>query len=164
MKCTVVGARGSTGPIEDFMNRLQAEADKLALEAQAFNADMVFGKDHILSAVDHARRAFERGTNVASNFMMEVLVYASGERQISAALEKMGLKEGEGGMVVLAVGGGDAEALLQRLGLERDDSLAEGRLEMLRDFGITKEEIDTVPSDRVFDLVLERVALVDVLK
>lgn len=164
MRYLVVGARGRLSRVEKFMEALQSEAHSVGLEAQAFDADMVFGKDHILSAVHHAERAIEEGTNVASSRMLEILVYASGERQISTALEKVGLKEGKGRMVILALGEGDVNQLLERLGLERDDSLIEGQREMLPTFGITEEEVETVLPDRVFDLVLERVALVDIVR
>ncbi len=90
---------------------------------------------------------------------MELLLFASGERQITAALEKLGLKEGQDGAALLIVGEGDPDSLIRKLGLARDDSLLEGRVEMLPAFGITTEESATVDRDRVFDLVLERVAL-----
>jgi KEOPS complex subunit Cgi121 len=164
MEFTLVGARGRIESVEDLVDRLRSVASELGLEVQAFDADMVFGRDHIASALEHARRAFERGSNVATSLMMEVLVYASGERQISTALEKMGVKEGSDGLVVLAVGGGDVDRLLEGVGLERDDSLIEPRREMLPAFGISEMEMETVPQEEAFDLVLERVAIVDVMK
>ncbi len=159
MKCSAVGVRGDVGPVRAFVKRLREVAQGLGLEAQAFDADLVFGAEHLLVAWEHAERAFERGTNVASDRMMEVLLFAAGERQITAALEKLGLKEGQDGAALLIVGEGDPEPLIRKLGLGRDDSLLDGRVEMLPAFGITKEESATVDRDRVFDLVLERVAL-----
>ncbi len=164
MEYTVAGARGETPSVDAFVEALRAQAEQVGLEVQAFDADMVFGENHILSALQHAERAFRRGTNLAADRMMEVLVYAAGERQISNALEKMGVKEGKDRIVILAVGEGDVNRLLEGLGLERDDSLVEGRRDMLQAFGITDKEAETVPPDRLFELVLERVALVDLLK
>jgi KEOPS complex subunit Cgi121 len=159
MKCSAVGVRGDIGPVRAFVKRLREVAQELDLEAQAFDADLVFGAEHLLVAWEHAERAFERGTSVASDRMMELLLFASGERQITAALEKLGLKEGQDGAALLIVGEGDPDSLIRKLGLARDDSLLEGRVEMLPAFGITTEESATVDRDRVFDLVLERVAL-----
>jgi KEOPS complex subunit Cgi121 len=161
MKCSVVGARGNVGPVQAFIERLHAVAADRGQEAQAFDSDLVFGEEHLLVAWDHAERAFTRGSNVASNRMVEVLLFAAGERQIAKALEKLGLKEGQNRMVLLLVGEGNPDRILAKLGLERDDSLLEGQVDMLPTFGITKEEMATVDDDRVFDLVLERVALAE---
>ncbi len=164
MAYTVVGARGVVGDVETFIEGLRREADRAGLQIQAFDADMVFGEDHLISALKHAERAFQRGTNVASDLMVEVLVYAAGERQISKALEKMGVKEGTEGLVVLALGEGDMNAFLEGTGLIRDDALVEGQPDHLRAYGITEEELETVSPERVLDLVLERVAMVDALR
>ncbi len=164
MKYTIVGARGTVGSVDAFMVRLREEASGLNLEVQAFDARMIFGEDHLRTAVEHAERAFARGTNVAKDRMMEILLYASGERQISTALEKVGLKEDGEGVALVIAGEGDVNALLRSLGLDRDDRLLNGKEELLPAFGISEAEIGTVPRDRVFDLVLERVALVDLMK
>lgn len=164
MRSTIVGARGNLGPLPRFLERLRAEATARDLEVQAFDAALVFGEDHLLSALAHADRAFRQGTNRASQHLVEVLRYASGERQIATALEKMGVKEGQAEIVLLALGEGDVEALVKALGLQRDDGLIEGVRENLRAFGVTEAEAATVPEGEVFDLVLERVALVDTLR
>ncbi|MFQ6013748.1 MAG: KEOPS complex subunit Cgi121, partial [Thermoplasmata archaeon] len=83
MRCSAVGAQGDIGPVQEFIARLRRAAEELGLEAQAFDADLVFGAEHLLVAWDHAERAFARGTNVASDRMMEVLRFAAGERQIT---------------------------------------------------------------------------------
>ncbi|MEE9592425.1 MAG: KEOPS complex subunit Cgi121, partial [Thermoplasmata archaeon] len=88
MKCSVVGARGSVGPVQAFIERLHVAAVESGLEAQAFDSDLVFGEEHLLVAWDHAERAFARGSNVASDRMVEVLLFAAGERQIAKALMK----------------------------------------------------------------------------
>ena len=159
MKCSVVGARGKVGPVRAFVARLHEVAGELGLEAQAFDADMVFGGEHLLVAWEHTERAFDRGRNIATDRMMEVLLFAAGERQIETALAKIGLKEGQGGMALLIVGEGDSAPLLDKLGLERADELLEGRMDKLSSIGLTPEEIRSVERERVFDLVLERVAL-----
>lgn len=164
MKYTVVGARGKVGHVEDFVRRLQQESERLGLKAQAFDADMIFGEDHLLSAAEHAERSFARGSNVASDLMVEVLVYAAGERQISKALQKVGVKDDQERIVLLM----DAEErvgdFLKSLDLSRDDGLIPGKLESLLEFGISEDEIQTVPPERVLDLVLEQVAFVELLK
>lgn len=164
MPSTVVGARGDVRDVEGFVEALKAEAAARGLQAQAFDADMVFGEDHLQSAWDHAERAMQRGTNAASDPMVELLLYAAGERQIGRAIEKMGVKEGRGRLVLQVVGDGDVEGLLQALGLRRDDEVVQGDVAMLPKFGISDAEVATVPAAQVLDLVLERVAMVDLMK
>lgn len=161
MRCSVLGARGDVGDVQEFIRRLREAAREMGLEAQAFDADLVFGEDHLLAAWEHTERAFARGTNVASDPMVEVLRFASGERQIATALEKLGLKEGKGEMVLFVVGDGDASVLIRELGLREEGTLVHGRIDMLPAFGITLEEMGTVEGHQVFDLVLERVALAE---
>ncbi|MFQ5919379.1 MAG: KEOPS complex subunit Cgi121 [Thermoplasmata archaeon] len=159
MKCSVIGARGKVGPVPEFVVRLKEVAGDQGLEAQAFDADMVFGEEHLLVAWDHAERAFARGTNIASDRMMEVLLFAAGERQIETALAKMGLKERQDRLVLLILGEARLSRLLTDLGLERSDDLIDAQVDKLAAFGVSEEEVQSVESERVFDLVLERVAL-----
>lgn len=166
MEVVVLGARARNAvhDVPAFVRRLQRAARDRHGEAQAFDADLVFGEDHLLSAWEKAERAYRRGRNVARDRMVEALLFASGERQITAALDKMGLKPGSDTMVLLTAMEGKAEDLLDALDLERDDALVAGRLERLAAFGIGRAEIETVPEGDVFDLVLERVALVETLR
>lgn len=164
MKFTVVGARGKVGRAEDFVRLLQQESEKLGIRVQAFDADMIFGADHLQTAAEHAERSFARGSNIASDLMVEILVYAAGERQISKALQKVGVKDGQERVVLLTDAGEHLVNLLISLGLSRDDDVIQGEREYLHEFGISKEELETVSSGKVFDLVLERVAFVELLK
>lgn len=166
MRGSIVGARARARvrDIPGFVRRLREAATARGLEVQAFRADRVFGEDHLLSAREKAERAFERGTNVASDRMVEVLLWASGERQIGTALERMGIPQGGRELVLLIQGEGNAAGLLEEVGLERDDALVAGRRDDLLAFGIGAKEVETVPPDRTFDLVLERVALVAILR
>ncbi len=136
----------------------------LGVEILLMDADLVFGKEHIESAVEHAIRAFERDKNVASTKMMEVLLYASGERQLSTAIKKMGIGTKTRDVAVVVSDCERLDDVVTTLGIRRDDSKLEGRVEMLGRFGISKKAIASVPKVKVLDLVLERVAMVDMLK
>jgi len=130
------------------------------------DADKVCGVDHLNSAVLHARRAFERQANVANTLGMEVILYASGERQISKAKKKMGLHQETERVALVVLGPPDAgiDAVLRRLELRRDDALLECSLAKGLAFGIGTAELGTVGEDHLTDLVLEKVAFVEVLK
>jgi KEOPS complex subunit Cgi121 len=150
--------------VDDALDKVNQFCENRDCEVQILDAGLVFGKDHILSAFEHAKRAFDEGRNSSRTLATEVLVYASGERQISESIEKMGIKNVSTEFCIILLGDGDIDALVGHLDLERDDSVLVGDVDSLSAFGISQEEMDTVPKDGVFDLVLERVAMVDLLK
>jgi KEOPS complex subunit Cgi121 len=154
-----LGATGRIDDIEHVVSYFQRAGGKGA----AMDADLVCGVDHLISAALHALRAWERGESTASSIGMEAMLYASGERQISKAISKMGLKAG-GGRVALLLFGIDAYQVLADLGLERDDEVLRESAEKVLRFGITEKEIEAVGENRAADLVLERVASVDLIK
>jgi KEOPS complex subunit Cgi121 len=147
-------------------NALLRRAGALSEEVALLDADKVCGADHLGSAVQHARRAFLQGTNASNTLGMEVILYASGERQISKAQRKMGLHQGTERVAVVLLGPqeGEVDRVLAELGLERDDSLLRCTPEKGRAFGIDEGELSTVGAERLPDLVLEKVAFVDLLK
>lgn len=158
------GARGSITSVDDALDRVNQFCKERDCEAQVMDAGLVFGTTHILSAFEHAQRAFDEGRNSSRTLATEVLLYASGERQISESIEKMGIKDGTTEYCIVLMGEADIEGLIQHLGLKEDDSVLEGDISKLRAFGISQKEMDTLPEENVFDLVLERVAMVDLLK
>lgn len=156
----IVGARGRVHGPSHLLNRLQSVRSGQVL---ALDAGMICGRDHLESAVEHAQRAFVRGTNSANNIMMETMLYASGERQISKAREKMSVKEGADS-VALVLFDASKEEVLKITGLEEDDAVLECSRSKLIRFGIEPGELDAVPPEKTSDLALERVAFVEILK
>ncbi len=147
-------------------NALLRRASELETDIVLMDADKVCGKEHLESAVFHARRAFERGTNASNTLGMEVILYASGERQISKAKKKMGLHQDTERVAVIILGPEDADVqeVLIALGLRRDDPLLDCSLEKGLAFGIDRTEMETVGEEMLTDLVLEKVAFVEMLK
>lgn len=174
---TVFGAKGFIEDVDDFLKKISGFSRERRVVVQVFNADLVYSVNHVLSAAEHALRAFREGSNSMRSLGMEVVLYAAGERQIGVALSKMGVKKGEGRFVFLVVSSvsefleasgffssSDVELLISLLGLRRDDSVLEGGEDTLRRFGLSDEEIGTVEKDKYEDLILEKVAMVDVVK
>ena len=120
--------------------------------------------EHMASAVAHAERAFRNRLNASYTLAMETMLYLSGERQISKAKEKVGLKPGTERVAILFLERGPEVDLWHKLGLRHDDSVLEFQLAKAEGFGIGKEEMESVPASMVQDLVLERVAFVDIVK
>ncbi|MFB6218639.1 MAG: KEOPS complex subunit Cgi121 [Halobacteriaceae archaeon] len=161
------------GRVEDseaLVEDLQRIGAEYGVAAQAFDARLVAGPDHLRSAVEHAERAIDRGENVADDPAVEILLYAAGRRQIERALE-MGVEDGDTAAVVVAGVGGDgdesgaAAAVGDLLAPVEEGAAFDARDEaaIRAFFDITAAETDATAGDLV-DLVRERVALLDVEK
>ncbi|MCD6299285.1 MAG: hypothetical protein J7L93_01595 [Thermoplasmata archaeon] len=165
MNVEIVGCRGEIHDKEEFIERIRQFGDENKAICQIMNADMVYGREHILSAVEHALRAFENGTNSCKTPDMEILLYASGKRQIKDAIEFMGIgKSGKFVFVYAGNGNPGIEEFLEELGLEVDSNVMDGDILTLDKFGIGDEEMKTVDKSMYGDLILEKVAMVDLIK
>jgi len=118
----------------------------------------VFGEIHVITAMNHAKRSFEYGTNRSKTIITEFLLYMAGERQISKALEKM--KPKNDGKFVIVFPDGVDDDVLNGIGMKCDDTLIDGTEEKAKLMGLCRNGLD-VSYD---DLVLEMVAMTDVLK
>ncbi|MDR3282924.1 MAG: hypothetical protein LBS92_04865 [Candidatus Methanoplasma sp.] len=124
-------------------------------EVVLLDPSMVCGRDHIVSAVAHADRAFARGANRSKTILTEVILYAAGDRQIGRATERMRPK----GNDVVAVLFGISDPKLDAICAERRDDLFEPSADKALALGVSL--VDGIPPE---DLVLEHVAMVDLMK
>jgi KEOPS complex subunit Cgi121 len=165
---SIIGAKGLIDDVDVFLSVIKSLSEKYDLVIQVFNADLIYGKDHLLSSYEHAKRAVNRKLNITKSLGMELLLYASGERQIKKALDKIGIKKNSVNLAILIHGRSISEGLinkiLQQLKLTRSDMVLDGDIETLYKFGLPKEEIQTVSNDKYGDLILEKVANVDLIK
>lgn len=146
-----------------------AEVNAIAEETKAtivlFDAEKIAGRDHITAAVRHAVRSFESGKPIARTRAMEILLYASGQRQCSLA-PRFGLHAGKNHLYVLILEG-DIPAAKKRLAAvvsPADTEVSATVPVLMQEFGITGEELEVVGVDRIGELVIERVALMDAYK
>lgn len=145
-----------------LMDAVMARASAAGVEVLVLEGTMVFGKDHLRSALHHATRAIEEGANSSQSRPMETLLYASGERQLSSAIKKMSVSEDTEEIVVARLTRGEfgPEPAWTPVP-DRPATLDRSRL--LR-FGISAAELETVEPGKAPELVLERVAAVDIVK
>lgn len=143
-----------------------AEVNAIAQETTAtivlFDAEKIAGRDHITAAVRHAMRSWESGKPIARTRAMEILLYASGQRQCALA-PRLGLHAGKNHLYVLILEG-DIPAAKKRLAAVVSPSKEEEATTvpvLMQEFGITAEEIEVAGVDRIQELVIERVALMD---
>jgi KEOPS complex subunit Cgi121 len=134
------------------------------LAIQAFDADKLAGKDHLTFAIKKALDSFNKCTNVANDLGKEIMLYAAGTRQINRAI-KIGVHDGLNNIAIVAVG--------EMIDLSAFDEITPGNVlqysgsknsALMDIFNITEEEIEVAGADKIPELVLERVALVDVMK
>lgn len=181
INCRILTGNVSISAVDGFLSVLRAIADKHAVTIQAMDAALIAGEEHIKSAVRKAVRAVEKKEGITNDLGLEILLYAAGRRQIERALA-MGVREGEKEEVAIVIvdtgGGGEdlgvvaeevkrnteiVEVPVQKLGsdLGRDEHK---RAKLKQFFAITEDEINAVGEKKLKLLVLERVALLDVLK
>jgi len=165
----IFGSRGEISNVDIFLKKISDFSKKNNVTIQSFNADLIFGKNHLLSSIEHAKRAFENKTNTCNTLEMEILLYASGKRQLKHAIPKMGIKKGNVKAVFVMLNNNKIDRnliknLLEKIEFERDDKVIQGDINNLKKFGIKDSEIETVSKDRYSDLILEKVAMVDIIK
>ena len=164
----IIGAKGNIQDIDNFLKEIESFAKNHNIIIQAFDADMIFGKNHLISSVNHAVRSIDRKTNTTNSLEMEILLYSAGERQLKLAIPKMGVKDGETRAAFVFVGDKVPKQLIDDFislfSLSQDDKLLGGDENTLKKFGINEDEIKTVTKDKYGDLILEKVAMVDIIK
>jgi KEOPS complex subunit Cgi121 len=133
--------------------------------AQALDANLVVSERHICFAAEKALAAFSEKRNIAKDMGMEIMRYASGERQIEKALV-IGITDRTKRIALVLVSLGDGCRWPESSELSGIIEL-DGRgfsfdvSAVIEAFHITPAELIAVGEERIDDLVLERVALAD---
>lgn len=159
----ILEGKVSIDNVEEFLHKLKKISIEKNLTLQALDADKIAGEEHIMFAVEKAINSFRTGTSIANNLSKEIMLYAAGTRQINRAV-KLGIHKGENNIVLVAVGEGklpEFDEIRPAPVLAYDLSKKEA---LMKAFSITNEELEAVGEEKLPELVLERVALVDVIK
>ena len=185
LNCKLIAGKVRVSNVDDFLAVLKTIAHEYDVTIQAMDAELIAGEEHILSAVKKAIRATERKRSIASDLGLEILLYAAGRRQIERALA-MGVSVSEGEnekrvaiVIVDASASGEkdlegvAEEVKRKTGIQ-EEPISELELELeykgdkkegiMKFFDITEAELKAVGEPKLKMLVLERVAMLDVLK
>jgi KEOPS complex subunit Cgi121 len=151
-----------------FLGEIRTIASAHATRIICFNADMMAGRAHAEAAMMRALRSVRAGTAISASLEMEALLYASGSRQCSTA-ERFGIHDGGNRAYVCLCPPVEAAfrdlSVLMEFVEEDWEILSEKKQERLREaFGITPAELQAAGHARFRDLVLERVALLEVYR
>jgi len=151
-----------------FLEKVRGIADEYRTHIILFDADRLAGRDHVAAALRHAWRSWTGGEPIANSIEMEALLYAAGTRQCQVAAF-FGIRPGVNRAYVAVCP--PAPGVRERLAdcvmfvdedWEEIDPAKRERLAEL--FSITPEEVLVVGEERFRELVLERVALLDVYR
>ena len=165
----IMGARGAAVEhVDMWMRQLQRAASSHDLSAQAMDARAACGRLHLDSALFHARRAFQRDSNLARTLWVEWVLCAAGVRQVAVAFERVGIRPGTDSFAILLLSEGDGpigvdtvSSILSELGLERDDAVIDCTEASLHRLGVDEPELAAMPRENWPDLALERIALLE---
>ena len=154
--------------IGSFLSWLRALSNRNGVSIVCFNAELMAGLEHVTSAMLHANRAKNKGTSISSSFEIEALLYAAGSRQCQDAA-KFGVHQGLNNsyLCIYPVSPQVWSDLLTVMAVSTDDweQMTDYKIKVLASvFGITNDEIAVTGKARIKDLVLERVALLEVNK
>lgn len=154
----------------------QLRTSATGVEAQVFDARGIAGRDHLRFAVINALKSWAQGRQVTDSLAVEVLLYASAQRQIKNAIASLGVSPESRNLAVVAIAK-DRHALerleadLPSLSNGRPDEsiLEEGDTEAIRrTFGITDDQVrallrrDVTQREALLRLVIEKMALLSV--
>jgi len=124
------------------------------LAIQLLNPVPIAGHIHLLSAVQNALNAWLGGYAISRSLDVEIVLYASAQRQISRALELFGVRDDMKHIAVIVVGSADAvrgisDRLRESIGSELADPfpLSEERYAQIASvFDISPSEVETIAS------------------
>lgn len=167
--CMIHQYKVQIGDLAGFLEYLRNLGESEGVCIILFDADRMAGRVHVESALAHAFRAFRGGTPISHRPEMEALLYASASRQCQQGMD-FGAHPGMNRVYLcICPGSRKAEEELIKVGVFCDDedweSISDEReARLMALFGITQKEREVAGPGRIRDLVLERVALLEVYR
>jgi tRNA threonylcarbamoyladenosine modification (KEOPS) complex Cgi121 subunit len=140
-------------------------------EIQFFDAAHIAGREHLEIAAINALHAFKTGIGISRSLAMETLLYASAQRQIDAAIAKLGVTQESKTVAFVAFSETKDDAIVltdriaQLLGVELDERLLdewsdEKAKKIMVLYGISSVELEAIrlPGEQVDKAVKKAVA------
>lgn len=135
---------------KDGLVRLSEKTRNGILAVRFLDPTLISGDLHVLSAAQNAVNAWFGGYAISRSLDVEIAVYASGQRQISPALESMGLRDNMSSVALVVIGDDDTAIkhafgeLVRSVGPETSPSFTvgeESKRKIMEHFGINDAEI-----------------------
>lgn len=151
---------------------IMREADEKCPNAmvQLFDLDRVAGSRHLLLASYNAVKSYNSSRRISRSLGMEILLFVSGTRQITQALERVGINRETTRSAVLVIAASDeaittlSNLLIENFHQKDQDKLIdtwteERRVMVQRVFGIGSKELKATISTREVEKAIERLAI-----
>jgi KEOPS complex subunit Cgi121 len=161
--------------IKNIKNFIEVFKNKTKIPIQFFNAKNVAGLDHLYFAALNTLIAFEKGTNISNHLAVELLIYASAQRQITKAIKMIGITQDSSEIAVLIIAKNRNEKenciklVIDMIPGEQDDTVIKlttkkvdriKRLYTISDLEIeAKLKKPGLENETLTDLIIERMAL-----
>jgi KEOPS complex subunit Cgi121 len=146
---------------------------------QLFDADKISGRKHLEFAALNALWAFRNGYNYSKSLPVEVLLFASTQRQIKKAIELLGVTSRTVNLALIIVSGnrGNFDAAVKMIEEiskgKRDDSIIEVNSKakirnLMKIYGISSKELRALKAGAIKEeavltnLIIEKMALLTV--
>jgi len=157
---------------EGFLKATRREQQNTSV--QFFNAELVATWQHLYFAVLNALTAFRNKSNISKNVAVEIMLYASAQRQIRKAIAHAGVNRDTADVAVVIIGEKpDAvktalSSVSKSVGAEPDETvlaLSKCKVQSIREaFDVSDRELETVMAkddvqQALINLVVERMAL-----
>jgi tRNA threonylcarbamoyladenosine modification (KEOPS) complex Cgi121 subunit len=158
---------------EEFFEAICREKQQNTV-VQFFNAELVATWQHLYFAALNALTAFRNKSNISRNLAMEIMLYASAQRQIRKAIALIGVKRDSANVAVVIIGESSnsvktvLSAVSKIIGAEPDEKvleLSKGKMQRIRKaFDISERELETImkkndTEQALVNLAIERMAL-----
>ncbi len=126
---------------------------------QLMDANGIAGKEHVIHAIIHAIKSFNRNENISKDLGLEVCVRTSGQRQISKAIKMIGISNGKINVCTVAINceNNIMEVLENVLG-ERNDKVLEANDDKLKEI-YNISDIESETAGNLTKLLMEKTAL-----
>jgi KEOPS complex subunit Cgi121 len=150
-----------------FLQDLRKLAQETRCAIICFNHDMMAGRKHVEGAIRFAERSFRSENPISRSIEVEALLYAAGTRQ-TGLIGPFGIKAGLNECYLSLIPYHDEVIwqLERRMGFVDNESWEEMSVEKSKKlqniYGITPVELEIVGTDKLSDLILERVALLTI--
>jgi tRNA threonylcarbamoyladenosine modification (KEOPS) complex Cgi121 subunit len=156
---------------ETFLKNHRKQTTQQQTEIQFFDAQLIASAQHLYFAALNALQAFQNKTNISKSPSMETMLYASAERQIQKAIDRLGIKPQTKTLAVIIIGkdpnhiNTQLGTLTKYIGTDPDETVLdmtkEKETKIHQTFQITDIEVETTKNSNAEtkDLVIERVAL-----
>jgi tRNA threonylcarbamoyladenosine modification (KEOPS) complex Cgi121 subunit len=153
--CGITGCTVGTD-INKLFDRLKAfDKDRTILAVQLFDSDTIATHLHLLVSALYSLHAFKTSKNISNTLGTEILLYASAQRQITDAIQGIGLKPTSRNVAAIAISSKQERTIqimkrvTQELAGQMDDNVLNidepKKSETIeRVFGISGEELESI--------------------